>query len=205
MSAPPSAASLYTDLDATIRSPKAARSLANIKAAVDIVLKGTRARTLASVAAICTERFGGPKYQSICNSSGYRAYINARFAEARAESILSRPGAPPPVEAEALIATLQAQVHALTNENARLKKAFRSLEPVPIKRLLGKDGPDNTIKGAAQFDLSANEKRDLRVFLKSAFDMGFDNALDGRLVTTRGLTVIGSAGMTALRRLIGNE
>lgn len=207
MSVSPSAASLYADLDAAIRSPKAARSLANIKVAVEIVLKGSRERTLASVAAVCTERFGGPKYQSICNSRGYRAYINARFAEARAESIHSRSGAPPPAEAEALIQVLQSQVHALAGENARLKKAFRSLEPVPINRLLGRGDPEtaNTVTGSTQFELSADEKRDLRLFLKGAFDMGFDNAPDGRLVTTRGLTVIGAAGMTALRRLIGNE
>lgn len=207
MSANASASSLYADLDAAARSLKATRSLANIKAAVDIVLKGSRERTLASVAAVCAERFGGPKYQSICNSSGYRAYINARFAEARAEFIHSRSGAPPPAEAEALIALLQAQVHALAGENARLKKAFRSLKPVPIDRLLGKDDPGggNFTAGDAQFELSTDEKRDLRGFLRGAFDMGFDTASDGRLVTMRGLTVIGAAGMAALRRLIGNE
>ncbi|WP_448192803.1 hypothetical protein [Azospirillum sp. sgz301742] len=182
--------------------------MANIKAAVEIVLKGPYERTLASVAAVCTEQFGGPKYQSICNSSGYRAYINARFAEARAATIVSRQGTPPPAEAEALIEVLQARVQFLAEENTRLKKAFRSLEPVPINKLLGKSGPGITNcppTDSSMIGLSADEKRDLRAFLNSAFDMGFDNAPDGRLVTTRGLTVIGAAGMAVLRRLVGDE
>ena len=208
MSANLSSASLSADLEASTRSPKAARSLANIKAAVDIVLKGSWDRSLASVAQVCTERFGGPKYQSICNNKSYRAYINARFSEARSEAIASRPGVPPPAEAEALIDVLKAQVQALAEENARLKKAFRSLAPVPINKLLGKDGPEIDAPSPAQRlqgELSADEKRDLHAFLSAAFDLGFDNSQDGRLVTPRGLTVIGATGMGALRRLTGNE
>lgn len=196
-----SSETLYAALEAGCQSPKAARSLVNIKAAVDLVLKGSRELTLAAVAKVCLERFGGPKYQSICNRQDYRAYINARFTEARASSFERRTGKLPPAEAEASLEFLRAENRALAAENTRLKKAFRSLAPVPINVLLGKADALPDPAAALPDPLGSLEKQDIRKFLNETFDLGYDIASDGRLITTRGLTVIGAAGMTALKRL----
>ena len=202
MEKPTSSDTFYAALEAGCRSPKAARSLANIKAAVDLVLRGSREFTLATVATVCVERFGGPKYQTICNKQDYRAYINARFTEARASSIDARTGKLPPAEADAMLELLRAENRAMAEEITRLKKAFRSLAPVPINVLLGKADVLPDPSAAPPSPLASPEKQDLRRFLNEAFDLGYDIAPDGRLITTRGLTVIGAAGMAALKRLI---
>ena len=198
---------ILANLHATCKSPRAERSLRSIEKAVNIVLQGRWKRSLSSVAKICEDQFGGPKYQSICNNYNYRSYIKARFSEARSDSLDSRSDALPEVEAEALIGILRARIRGLSEENARIKRAFRTLAPIPLDRILdesyvteGSDAGHRTEVDVIR--ITTSEKRDIQNFLKQAYDLGFDIAADGRLTSSEGLTVIGVEGMNAIQRLV---
>ena len=196
--------SLYSRLEASSRSKKGLRSLANIKGSVDIVLKGHHDRTLASVAKVCCDHFGGPKYQSICNNSEYRAYIDARFIEARAASMGSRSNKSlPSMEAEAIINVLSAEVRVLSEENNRLRKAFKTVAPVSAELLVNPGAVRSLPTEPESPKVTREEQRDLKNFIQMAYDLGFNHSPDGRLTTSKGFTVIGRAGMAALRRLAG--
>ena len=201
---------LLSTLRAACKSPKAMSSLENIEKAVDLILEGKGRRTLASVAKICEGHFGGPKYQSICNNRNYRAYIKARFSEARIDTIALRHDTLPSVEAEALIGALRADIEVLTKENARLRKAFRSLQPIPLSKLLNEPSCVDDHASDAHTDVdvvyvSKDGKRDIKAFLDQSYDLGFDLSSDGRLVSSEGLSVIGVDGMKVIHDILNSK
>ncbi|ABQ30000.1 hypothetical protein Acry_0780 [Acidiphilium cryptum JF-5] len=151
--------------------------------------------------------FGGPKYQSICNNKAYRNYINLRFSEEIIRYSPDKIESKLPLEVDAVISTLKHKVSFLESEVTRLRRTLAKLSPVSVveitshsERHLSDSSPQMPTLSPLE-SISKQERQDLKVFLEAAYDLGFDVAADGRLVTRQGLTVIGDAGHALLRRL----
>lgn len=65
--------------------PKGRKSLERVKAACDLIALARGVMNYSRVAKVATEHFGGPKAQSVQNSSHLKRYIDARVGEYTAQ------------------------------------------------------------------------------------------------------------------------
>jgi hypothetical protein len=75
-----SAAAVYAALDQTL-SPKARKSLQQLKAACDLIVASRGVMNYTRVGRVATENFGGPKAQSVLNNKDLKRYVGARILE----------------------------------------------------------------------------------------------------------------------------
>jgi hypothetical protein len=209
-------AQLYRELIEAAKTPQRKESLRRIKQACDLLDKAPAPITPASVAKQCEDLFGGPKEQSIRNSTQVLlAYVKARAAEQILSAQKKRDSGEPPIADEAVrayVQLLKAKLYEAEQSKNRMIAGVRMLSPLDargIQKLLDDNTPGEkqiltpTHPAISEVQLNEEERQAFREFLDETHLQTMGITIEyGNLVFPSGKTLLRKAGVEFLQRLL---
>ncbi|MGE5503958.1 MAG: gamma-mobile-trio protein GmtX [Actinomycetota bacterium] len=143
--------------------------------------------TASAVGEYCSQKYGGPKAQSISNKQDTLAQLVRwwNIVHLLQSGRAAKTGAAKPSNvvfdnpaAEAYVRILESQIKELRASNERLNKAFRELKPLQIGSVPNSPGVE-ALPPSTGLSVTDTEREAIRVFLSpshlSKFDLHFDD------------------------------
>lgn len=130
---------IFRELNSTSKSELRRKSLASIKEACDLLDSGKARITVASIGRICQKQYGGPKSQSIRNSTDLMRYVKARAEEQTLHKMNVRESADLVItdqKTKAFVAILQEELYEARQAKTRIISAIRNLHGIDIDKLV---------------------------------------------------------------------